>query len=58
MTVPKDDPDHNFHADDAPDLSTPEWQTKFSKAPLASGPVEGNDLERAHLRISPPEPDK
>lgn len=35
-----------LHSDDAPDLSAPDWQAKFAKALLASGPLEGVDLER------------
>jgi len=35
-----------LHPDDAPDLSAPDWQAKFAKAQLASGPLEGVDLER------------
>lgn len=34
------------HPDDAPDLSAPEWRSKFAKALLASAPLEGIDLER------------
>jgi hypothetical protein len=34
-----------LHPDDAPDLSTPDWQAKFSKVLLASGSLEGVDLE-------------
>lgn len=34
-----------LHPDDTPDLSTPDWQAKFSKDLLASGPLEGVDLE-------------
>ena len=36
-----------LHPDDAPDLSAPDWQAKFAKALLASGPLEGVDLERS-----------
>lgn len=36
----------DFHADDAPDLSTTKWRDKLSKALLVSAPLEGVDLER------------
>jgi len=48
----------DLHADDAPDLSTAEWRDRFSKVRPASGPLEGDDLERARWPISPPEPEK
>lgn len=48
MTMTPKDPltPIQLHPDDAPDLSTPDWQARFSKALLASGPLEGVDLER------------
>ena len=47
MTMTPKDPltPIQLHPDDAPDLSTPDWQAKFSKVLLASGPLEGVDLE-------------
>lgn len=35
-----------FHDDDAPDLSAPPWKGKFSKALLASAPLDGIKLDR------------
>ena len=34
-------------ADDAPDLSAPEWPDRLAKIVPASGPLEGADLERS-----------
>ena len=39
-------PDTHADADEAPDLSAPEWKGKFSKALLRSAPLQGVDLER------------
>ena len=44
--IPKDTPAHTLQADDAPDLSTPEWKSRFSKVLLRSARLEGVNLER------------
>lgn len=46
MTPKNPSPDTHADADEAPDLSAPEWKGRFSKALLRSVPLEGVDLER------------
>jgi hypothetical protein len=46
VTMKRPPPIADDHDDDAPDLSTPEWRGKFSKALLTSAPLEGVELDR------------